>query len=131
MSEIKKVTALVIDDSELMRAVLCAILAQIDVEVIGQAGNGRDGVDKAIELEPDMILLDVLMPEMNGYLALEEIIGRMHEPFVIMMTNVDDDEVIQSSIMAGAQDYIQKGQNIEDMAPRLIKHRDALRRRRR
>jgi len=130
MSEAKKITALVIDDSELMRTVLCAILAQIDVEVIGQANNGRDGVDKAIELEPDMILLDVLMPEMNGYLALEEIIGRVHEPFVIMMTSVDDDEVIQSSMMAGAQDYIQKGQNIEDMAPRLIKHRDALLRRR-
>ena len=130
MSETQKITALVVDDSELMRAVLSAILVQIDVEVIGQASNGRDGVDKAIELEPDMILLDVLMPEMNGYLALEEIIGRMHEPFVVMMTSVDDDEVIQSSMMAGAQDYIQKSQNVEEMTPRLIKHRDALRRRR-
>tara|TARA_R110000787_G_scaffold274979_1_gene383185 strand:- start:32168 stop:32560 length:393 start_codon:yes stop_codon:yes gene_type:complete len=130
MSETQKITALVVDDSELMRAVLSAILTQIDVEVIGQASNGRDGVDMAIELEPDMILLDVLMPEMNGYLALEEIVGRMHEPFVIMMTSVDDDEVIQSSIMAGAQDYIQKSQNVEGMTPRLIKHRDALRRRR-
>ena len=125
MSETQKITALVVDDSELMRAVLSAILTQIDVEVIGQASNGRDGVDMAIELEPDMILLDVLMPEMNGYLALEEIVGRMHEPFVIMMTSV-----IQSSIMAGAQDYIQKSQNVEGMTPRLIKHRDALRRRR-
>ena len=106
MKTARKITALVIDNSDLMRAVLCALLTQIDVEVIGEASNGREGVDKAIELEPDMILLDVLMPEMNGYLALEEIVGRVHEPFVIMMTSVDDDEVIQSSMMAGAQDYI-------------------------
>lgn len=71
MSEKRKITALIVDDSELMRAVLCAVLTQIDIEVIGQADNGRDVVDKAIALEPDMILLDVLMPEMNGYLALE------------------------------------------------------------
>lgn len=130
MREQKKITALVVDDSDFMRKILCTILEQIDVEVIGQASNGRDGVDKAIALEPDMILLDVLMPEMNGYLALEEIVGRMHEPFVIMMTSVDDEEVIQSMMMAGAQDYIQKGQDIAAMAPRLIKHRDALRKKR-
>lgn len=126
MSEKRKITALIVDDSELMRAVLCAVLTQIDIEVIGQADNGRDVVDKPIALEPDMILLDVLMPEMNGYLALEEIVGRMHEPFVVMMTSVEDEEVIQSSIMAGAQDYMRKNQNVEDLAPRLIKHRDAL-----
>lgn len=126
MSEKRKITALIVDDSELMRAVLCAVLTQIDIEVIGQADNGRDVVDKAIALEPDMILLDVLMPETNGYLALEEIVGRMNEPFVVMMTSVEDEEVIQSSIMAGAQDYMRKNQNVEDLAPRLIKHRDAL-----
>lgn len=126
MNASKEVTAIIIDDTELMRAVVRAALEHIDIVVIGEAENGRDGVDLAIKLQPDLIMLDILMPDMNGYLALEEMIGRLHEPFVIMMTSVDDEEVIDACKLAGAQDYIQKSVPMPEIVERLRRHADFL-----
>ena len=130
MNTSKKVTAIIIDDTELMRSVVRAALEHIDIEVIGEAANGRDGVDLAIKLEPDLIMLDILMPDMNGYLALEEMNGRMHEPFVIMMTSVDDEEVVDACRLAGAQDYIQKSIPMPEIIGRLSRHADFLKKKR-
>lgn len=118
----KPVTAVVIDDTSVMRMTLSAILDYLNVEVIGEADNGRAGVDLVLELEPDLILLDILMPDMNGYLALEEINGRMKDPFVVMMTGVDDPEVKRESRLAGAQDYILKSSPPTEIIERLGKH---------
>lgn len=126
MNTSKDVTAIIIDDTELMRSVVRAALEHIGIIVIGEATNGRDGVDLAVKLEPDLIMLDILMPDMNGYLALEEMIGRMHEPFVIMMTSVDDDEVIDACRLAGAQDYIQKSVPMPEIVKRMMRHADFL-----
>lgn len=130
MNTQKNVTAIIIDDTELMRSVVRAALEHIGIEIIGEAGSGREGVDLAIKLEPDLIMLDILMPDMNGYLALEEITGRMHEPFVIMMTSVDDEEVIDACRLAGAQDYIQKTEPMPDIVKRLTRHADFLKKKR-
>ncbi len=130
MASPKDVTAIIIDDTELMRSVVRAALEHIGIKIVGEAANGRDGVDLAIKLEPDLIMLDILMPDMNGYLALEEMIGRMHEPFVIMMTSVDDEEVIDACRLAGAQDYIQKTEPMPDIVKRLMRHADFLQKKR-
>ncbi len=116
------VSAVIIDDTPVMRMTLSAILDYLDVEVLGEAENGRAGVDLVLELQPDLILLDILMPDMNGYLALEEINGRMKNPFVIMMTAVDDPEVKRESRLAGAQDYILKSSPPPEIIERLKKH---------
>lgn len=118
-------TALIIDDTELMRELIKAMLEQLEYQVIGEAENGRVGIDLAIELEPELILLDVMMPEMNGYLALEEIIGRCHDPFVVMLSSVDDEEVVQECMLAGAQGYIVKSKT-ETIPERLTKYRDSV-----
>jgi len=118
---VAEVTAIIIDDTELMRAVVRPALEHIDIVVIGEAENGRDGVDLTI-----LIMLDILMPDMNGYLALEEMIRRLHEPFVIMMTSVDDEEVIDACRLAGAQDYIQKSVPMPEIVERLRRHADFL-----
>lgn len=126
MNTSKDVTAIIIDDTELMRSVVRAALEYIGIVVVGEATNGRDGVDLAVKLEPDLIMLDILMPDMNGYLALEEMIGRVHEPFVIMMTSVDDEEVIDACRLAGAQDYIQKSVPMPEIVERMMRHADFL-----
>ena len=63
-----------------------------------------------------------MMPKLNGYLALEEIIGRSHDPFVVMLSSVDDYEVVQQCMLAGAQGYIQKT-NSEELPVRLANYR--------
>ncbi len=126
MPEAKKLTAVIADDAELMRTIVRTALELLEISIVGEAENGREAVDLSIEHEPDIIMLDILMPEMNGYHALEEIVGRMHEPFVVMMTSIDDDEVIQSCMLAGAQDYIRKDQPVPEIVARLKKHRDIL-----
>ncbi len=109
-----------------MRQIMVAGLAQLDVAVIGEADNGRAGVDLAIELEPDLILLDIIMPELNGFLALEEIIGRVHDPYVVMMTAIEDEEVIRNCRLAGAQDYILKSDPLTETVKHLTRHVDFL-----
>lgn len=121
----RKPSVLIVEDVEIMRELLKAILVRLDYEVVAEASDGREGVDLAIALEPDLILLDVMMPKMNGYLALEEIIGRCIDPFVVMLSGVDDDEVIKGSMLAGAQGFLQKT-DTDKLVERLAKYRETL-----
>ncbi|WNK01450.1 response regulator transcription factor [Thalassospiraceae bacterium LMO-JJ14] len=116
------VTAVIIDDEELMRRVVSAGLEQLDVSIVGETEDGRAGVDLVLELEPDLVLLDIIMPELNGYLALEEIIGRAHDPYVVMMTAIADEEVSRNCRLAGAQDYILKSAPMTETVERLSRH---------
>ena len=125
------VTAIIVDDAEIMRSLLRAYLEELDVEVVGEAENGRQGVDMAIEVEPDIIFLDIMMPVMNGYLALEEIIGRVPNAFVVMLTAVEDKEVKAATRLGGAQDYILKTLPGVEMLEHLGRHVTFLRNRRR
>lgn len=120
--EAEKLTAIIVDDSDLIRTVIRAVLEKLGFNVIGEASDGREGVNMAITLAPDLILLDVMMPKLNGYLALEEMIGKMQDPFIVMLTSVDDYEVVQQSMLAGAQGYIQKGSEAENIAERLAQY---------
>ena len=121
----RKPSVLIVDDVEIMRELLKAVLEKLDYEVVAQASDGREGVDLAIALEPDLILLDVMMPIMNGYLALEEIIGRCVDPFVVMLSGVDDGKVVEQCILAGAQGFLQKA-DTEILVERLAKHRQTV-----
>ncbi len=125
------VTAIIVDDAEIMRSLLRAYLEELDVEVVGEAENGRQGVDMAIEVEPDIIILDIMMPVMNGYLALEEIIGRVPNAFVVMLTAVEDEEVKAAIRLGGAQDYILKTLPSVEILERLGRHVTFFRSRRR
>lgn len=126
MSQGNTVTAIIVEDEEIMRGVLKATAESVGIDVVGEAGNGRAGIDLAVELEPDMILLDVLMPELNGFLALQEIVGRVPNAFVVMLTGIDDDEVARQCMLEGAQDFIRKTKPMSEIAERLDNHRHAL-----
>jgi DNA-binding NarL/FixJ family response regulator len=104
-----RVRVLLVDDHKIVREGLALLLSeQADIEVIGQAGNGREAVDMASRLTPDVVIMDVSMPLMNGDEATRQI-KRMHpETRVIALSMFEDSEMIQKMQRAGAESYVLK-----------------------
>ncbi len=107
---------LVADDHPIVRDGLVAILGtQADFEVIGTASNGLEVVDLVEQLRPDVLLLDLQMPEMDGVQALQTLQGRGIDTKVIVFTAFDTDERILGAVRAGAQGYLLKGAPREEL----------------
>ncbi|MEA3334537.1 MAG: response regulator transcription factor [Chloroflexota bacterium] len=103
------VTVLVVDDQRLVREGIASLLnIQDGVAVVGQATDGRQAVEKALALRPDVILMDVRMPVMDGIAATAQIRQRMPSCQILMLTTFDDDEYIIKSLHAGATGYLLK-----------------------
>lgn len=101
---------LLADDHLVVRAGLLALLStQPDFEVVGEAANGREAVEKVLELEPDVLLLDLEMPEMDGVEVIQALKEAGVAARVIVFTVFDTDERILAAVQAGAQGYLLKG----------------------
>lgn len=101
---------LIVDDHPVVRDGLNAILeTQPDFEVVGEAGNGREAVALVENLQPDVVLLDLEMPVMDGLEALRLIMEQRPQTKVIVFTVFDTDERILAAVKAGAQGYLLKG----------------------
>jgi two-component system chemotaxis response regulator CheB len=106
----KKIRVLIVDDSALMRKVLNEILSSDpEIEVIGTARDGEDGINKAIELEPDVITMDINMPGMDGLTALQYIVSQGICP-VIMVSSLTQEGALATfeALELGAFDYVAK-----------------------
>ena len=100
------IKVLLVDDHEMVRLGVSAYLSvQEDIEVIAQAENGKIGVEKALELKPDIILMDLVMPVMDGIEATKEILSKWKEAKIIIVTSFIDDEKVYPAISAGAKSY--------------------------
>jgi len=100
---------LVVDDHAVVRDGIRAVLAlQKDMQVVGEAVNGKDALEKTIALLPDVVLMDIVMPEMNGLEATREICKRCPQAKVLMLTQYDDVENVKASSQAGALGFIPK-----------------------
>jgi NarL family two-component system response regulator LiaR len=114
MSE--QIRVLVVDDHPVVRKGMRSLLAEdAGIEVIGEAVNGRDALDKVEALQPDVILMDLVMPEMNGIEAIQQITARHPEARILVMTSFAADDKVFPSIKAGALGYLLKDSDPEDL----------------
>lgn len=104
------IRVLIVDDHTLFREGLLAIfLAVSDIVVLGEASSGEDAVEKAQQLKPQVILMDIQMREMNGIEAAARILERMPDTKIIMLTMIEDSDSLFAAMMAGARGYVLKG----------------------
>ncbi len=108
---------LICEDQTLMRQGLVTILGlEPGIEVVGQAGNGQEALDQVAALKPDIVLMDVQMPVMDGVEATRQITSRYPDTRVIILTTFDYEEYVFEGVKAGAMGYLLK----DTPAPELI-----------
>jgi DNA-binding NarL/FixJ family response regulator len=109
---------LIADDQALFRSGFRMVLeAEDDIEVVGEAGTGRQAIDSTRRLKPDVVLMDVRMPELDGIAATREIAGAGDEaPRVLILTTFDLDEYVYDALAAGASGFLLKDAQPEELA---------------
>ncbi|MCH4058161.1 MAG: response regulator transcription factor [Lactobacillaceae bacterium] len=111
------IKVLIVDDHEMVRLGISSYLSvQPDMEVVAEAENGAEGVTKALEVRPDAILMDVVMPVMDGIQATKEILKKWPQAKIIILTSFIDDEKVYPAIEAGAASYILKTSTAAEIA---------------
>ncbi|MFF7635863.1 response regulator [Kitasatospora sp. NPDC008050] len=127
------IRVVVVDDQAMVRAGFAALLcAQSDIEVVGQAPDGRQGVDVSRRARPDVVLMDVRMPEMDGLEAARRLLDPspdvVHRPKVLMLTTFDLDDYVYEALRAGASGFLLKDAPVADLiqAVRVVAAGDAL-----
>jgi two-component system chemotaxis response regulator CheY len=114
---------LVVDDEVVVRKLLFQVLKSAGYEIVGEAGDGGRAVDLYRMYRPDIVPLDVEMPFMDGYAALEQILKLNPKAVVVMLTNQKEKSVIAKILSAGAMDYILKPINRRVILAKLRKIR--------
>jgi len=107
---------LVVDDHAVVREGLRALISgKPDMELVGEAGNGQEAVLLARSLQPDIILMDLVMPGKDGIQATQEIRGENSEARILVLTSFDEDDQVFSAVKAGALGYILKDSSPQEL----------------
>ncbi|MFO7259610.1 MAG: response regulator [bacterium] len=101
-------TVLICDDAIFMRTVLGDILREAGFDVVGEAETGREAVEKYRELHPDLVTMDIVMPDMGGIEAVREIIKEDPQARIVMCSAMGQQALVIEAIQAGARDFIVK-----------------------
>jgi NarL family two-component system response regulator LiaR len=110
------IRVLIVDDHTMVRKGICALLAEIEgIEVVGEADNGQEAVAQAERLRPDVILMDLAMPKMDGIEATRQIRANQPESRILVMTSFAADDKVFPAIKAGALGYLLKESAPEDL----------------
>ena len=110
------VRVLLVDDDDLMRAGLTAVLSSDEtIDVVGEAPDGRTAVDRAIELRPDVVLMDVRMPNVDGIEATREVLATSPAVKVAVLTTFEQDDYIFGALSAGASGFLLKRTRPEEL----------------
>lgn len=116
-SERAPIRVLLVDDYEVVRRGLRGFLELLpEIEIVGEAGNGREAVDAAYRLQPDVILMDLVMPEMDGPQAIAAIRERQPEIAVLALTSFAEPERVAAAMAAGAVGHLTKDAEAEQVA---------------
>lgn len=99
---------LVVDDADFMRTTIKAILSESDIEVIGEAEDGLEAIEKYKELRPDVVTMDITMPEMDGIRAVKEILQIDPEAKIIVCSAMGQQSMVIEAIKAGAKTFVVK-----------------------
>jgi NarL family two-component system response regulator LiaR len=111
-----QIRVLVVDDHPVVRRGIKSLLAEEDdLQVVGEAVNGKDAIQKVDDLHPDVILMDLVMPEMTGIEAIQHITAAYPESRILVMTSFAADDKVFPSIKAGALGYLMKDSDPEDL----------------
>jgi DNA-binding NarL/FixJ family response regulator len=111
------VRVLVVDDQRLMRDGIASLLEmQEAIEVVGTASNGQEALEKALSLHPDVILMDVRMPIMDGIVATQQVRRQLPACRILMLTTFNDEEYVVDALRAGASGYLLKDLPAPDLA---------------
>src|SRR5690242_516030 len=114
--DVQKITVLVCDDHAVFRDCLRSLIdASGDITVIGQAEDGLSVVSEAIRLQPGVVLLDIVMPSLNGITATRKLAVEVPAAKVLILTSYDDEQSVRQAIAAGAAGYVTKESASEDL----------------
>ncbi|MCJ0521425.1 response regulator transcription factor [Enterococcus cecorum] len=116
------IKVLLVDDHEMVRLGVSTYLSiQPDIEVVGEASDGQEGVEKALSLRPDVILMDLVMDNMDGITATKEILAQWAQAKILIVTSYIDDEKVFPAIQAGASGYLLKTSSAQEIAEAVRK----------
>lgn len=111
------IRVLIVDDQELVRQGLSGLLAtQPDLQIVGEASTGKQAIAQVEALHPDIILMDIRMPEMDGVVATREICQRFSDCKILILTTFDDHEYVSQALQFGAKGYLLKDTPVDDIA---------------
>lgn len=117
MSETKPIRVMIVDDHAVVRSGLAAfLLVYDDLELVGQAEGGQEAVDQCKKLQPDVVLMDLVMPDMDGATATRAIRQRYPQVQVIALTSFREEELVQGALQAGAISYLLKNVSADELA---------------
>lgn len=112
---------LIVDDAAFMRLMLKTLLEKNGFEVVGEAENGAVGVMKCVELKPDIVTMDITMPDMDGLEALKLIKSKLPETNVVMVTAMGQEKFIFEAVASGAKGFLVKPFNEANVVETLKK----------
>jgi two-component system chemotaxis response regulator CheY len=112
---------LIADDLSFIRMLQKEVLSEGGYQIVGEAANGREAVEKYRELSPDVVILDITMPEMNGLAAMQEILAMDARARVLICSAIGQQSVIVEAIQAGAKDFIVKPFKPERLAAAIAR----------
>jgi DNA-binding NarL/FixJ family response regulator len=116
MTDKQRIRILLVDDHAIVRDGIRSLLATTpDVEVVGEADNGRDAIEMAERLQPDVILMDLMMPEIDGVEATRQIVARRPEARILVLTSFAGHDQVFSAIRAGAAGYLLKDADAQEL----------------
>ena len=111
---------LICDDHQVIRTGLASLLAGTDIEIVGEADSGKEALRLAQKLKPDVVLLDIRMPDGDGLSTLEKLRAKVPESRVVMLSTYDNPTYIARAVALGASDYVLKGSSRDDIVATIV-----------